>query len=370
VATDVTVVPADDDEVAAALLAALPGVGPAGLARLLDGPPPSAVLASLVEGRRVVGDDPAFVQRWRDALDRADPEAMRAALQAGPYRVAWRSSERYPRRLGSDPEPPGVLFFAGGELRECPRVAIVGTRRCTRYGLDVARELGRSLSAAGVSVVSGLARGIDAAAHAGSLDVRCAPPVAVVGSGVDTVYPSSNRELWGRVARAGTIVSESPLGATPQRWRFPARNRLIAGLADALVVVESRERGGSMSTVEAALRRDVDVFAVPGPVRSAASAGTNRLIADGAAPMCDVGDVLLAVGVDPVPHASQAALLPAPTGDDKAVLDAVGWEPVTIDMVARTAEMELDAAAVAVERLVVAGRLTRTGHWIEQVMGP
>lgn len=357
------------DEVAVALLAALPGVGPARLARLLEGPRPAEVLASLVEGRRVLGHEPALVQRWRDALDRADTEAMRATLAGGPYRVAWRGTQRYPRRLHRDPEPPAVLFFAGRELGECPRVAVVGTRRCTRYGLDVARELGRSLSAAGVSVVSGLARGIDAAAHAGCLDVRGAPPVAVVGSGVDTVYPSSNRELWGRVAGAGTIVSESPLGAAPQRWRFPARNRLIAGLADAVVVVESRERGGSMSTVEAALRRDVDVFAVPGPVRSAASAGTNRLIADGAAPLCDVRDVLLAIGVDAVRDAKVSGSRPALVGDEKAVLDAVGWVPVTVDMVASATQLELDVAAVIVERLVVAGRLARTGQWIEQVAG-
>ncbi|MEQ8716225.1 MAG: DNA-processing protein DprA [Acidimicrobiales bacterium] len=360
----------DDDEVAAALLAGLPGIGPARLARLLEGPPPGAVLASLVERRPIVGHEPGLVQRWRDALDRVDPGDIREALEAGPYRVAWRGAQRYPRRLHGDPEPPGVLFFAGRELGEGPRVAIVGTRRCTRYGLDVARELGRSLSVAGVSVVSGLARGIDAAAHAGSLDVGGTAPVAVVGSGVDTVYPTSNRELWARVASAGTIVSESPLGATPKRWRFPARNRLIAGLADAVVVVESRERGGSMSTVEAALRRGVDVFAVPGPVRSAASAGTNRLIADGAAPLCDVGDVLLAIGLDPVRHASLAASSRAPAGDEKAVLDAVGWAPVTVDMVARAAQIDLEDAAVIVERLVVTGRLTRTGQWIEQVAGP
>src|SRR5262249_38747100 len=154
-------------------------------------------------------------------------------------------------------------------------------------GIDVAFELGRDLAAAGVAVVSGLAVGIDASAHAGALHAATSPPIAVVGSGLDVIYPRRNAVLWREVERRGLVLSQAPLGALPEKWRFPARNRLIAALADAVVVVESGTTGGSLHTVTEAVRRDRVVYAVPGPVRSDASAGTNRLLADGAVPACD-----------------------------------------------------------------------------------
>ena len=178
-----------------------------------------------------------------------------------------------------------------------PRVAIVGTRRCTRYGFDLARELGADLAAAGVQVVSGLALGIDGAAHRGALDAAGgAPPIGVVASGLDVVYPRAPPAAVGGGRHRGSLLSECPLGTAPEAWRFPARNRIIAALADAVVVVESAGAGGSMYTVEEALARDRPVLAVPGSVRSAASAGTNRLLAEGAGVARDADDVLAAIG--------------------------------------------------------------------------
>src|SRR3954452_23713677 len=204
----------------------------------------------------------------------------------------------YPSALAVDHEAPAVLFSKGDmSALVGPRVAIIGSRRCTRYGRDVAFDLGRSLAQAGVRIVSGLALGIDGAAHLGALAAGdgAAPPVAVVGSGLDVVYPRAHRRLWSRVAGAGLLLSEAPLGARPEPWRFPARNRILAALADVVVVVESRAKGGSFHTVQAADQRGVTVMAVPGPVRSPASSYTNELLATGSPPARDVDDVLVAL---------------------------------------------------------------------------
>jgi DNA processing protein len=189
------------------------------------------------------------------------------------------------------------LFVLGspGALSAAPTVAVVGTRRCTPEGLSVAYELGRDLAAAGVTVVSGLALGIDGAAHGGALAARrplAAPTVGVAASGVDVVYPRRHRALWSEIGRWGAVVSETAPGSPAQAWRFPARNRIIAGLAQVVVVVESHLRGGSWHTVDAALEAGKEVAAFPGPVRSPASAGTNRLLATGAAVVTSADDVL------------------------------------------------------------------------------
>ena len=202
-----------------------------------------------------------------------------------------------PGRLVEDRAAPEVLFGRGAfEQLDGPCVALVGTRAATHYGTGVAAELGAELSAAGIVVVSGLAAGIDSAAHEGALAPdRPTPPVAVVGGGVDVVYPASSRRLWARLNSSGGICSEAPSGAGPEAWRFPLRNRLIAALAHVVVVVESHISGGALHTVSAADERGVTVLAVPGSVKSPASAGTNSLIADGCGVARDAPDVLAAL---------------------------------------------------------------------------
>ncbi len=211
----------------------------------------------------------------------------------------------YPDSLAGDPGAPAVLFALGSPaaLEHSPRVAIVGTRSATPYGRQVASELAVDLAADGISIVSGLARGIDAAAHAGVVratsltDGGAAPPVAVVGTGLDEVYPASSRDLWEEVAARGVVLAESPLGTKPQPRVFPARNRIIAALSDVVVVVESHHGGGSLYTADAAARRSIPVCAVPGSVRSASSAGTNGLLVDGCIPVRDATDVLVALSL-------------------------------------------------------------------------
>ena len=209
------------------------------------------------------------------------------------------------------PHAPAVLFVEGDrpEVLGAPRVAIVGTRAASVHGLTDAWELGAFLGAAGVSVVSGLAIGIDGAAHHGALqaaeaadkrgEAGAAGPVGVVATGLDVVYPRRHRLLFERVRRYGVVLGEQPFGVRPDRGRFPVRNRIIAALADLVVIVEATLKGGSRITAERALDYGRPVFAIPGSRRNPAAAGCNALLADGAHPLLDPSDILLALGMTP-----------------------------------------------------------------------
>ena len=305
-------------------------------------------------------------QLWRAAAARTDADALWAAHVEAGVQVLAAGDAAFPSLLAEDVEPPAVLFVRGSlDALAVRRVAIVGTRRCTWSGRLVARSLARELTEGGVCVVSGLALGIDGEAHAGALEVAGARPVGVVGTGLDVVYPARHARLWDAVADAGALVSEYPLGTKPERWRFPARNRLIAALAEVVVVVESSERGGSMHTVDAALERDRVVLAVPGPVRSPASAGTNGLLAAGCPPCRDAGDVLVALGLTPRerPGGGEATV---DDPDLARVLDALGWEPATLDELAERLDAPLGPVAVHLTRLANAGWVVQRSGWWER----
>lgn len=312
-------------------------------------------------------------RRWASAAAAVDV-AQRWEDHAG-VSVSVLGDGGHPPHLADDVEPPIVLFASRRpEPLGAPTVAIVGTRRCTRPGAEMAHEVGRACARAGVRVASGLAVGIDSAAHRGALDAgdSGAPPVAVVGSGLDVVYPARSRALWDEVVDRGLVLSEYPLGTEPARWRFPARNRLVAALADVVVVVESPRTGGSMYTVDEALRRGRPVLAVPGSVRSAASAGTNWLLSQGATVASEPQDVLTALGLvdagvdagdlfDPRPH---------PTGEGRRVLRALGWEPATLDVLARRTGLGLGPLAVALDRLESDRWIDRDGGRVERRARP
>ena len=367
-----------------AALAGLPGMGPARLSALLVRWPAPEAWSRIRSGALrqhpevlagVRGRHEELCRGWAQAARSTDVSAVWRHHRAAGVRVMTTGEASFPGRLVDDPEPPAVLFRQGDRAAlEGPTVAVVGTRRCTRYGHDVARELGRTLAAAGVVVISGLALGIDAAAHQGVLDGGGAPPVAVVGTGLDVVYPRRNRGLWQQVADTGAVLSEAPLGTPAEAWRFPARNRIIAGLADVVVVVESHAAGGSLYTVEEAVARDRPVLAVPGPIRSPASEGTNRLLADGAIPLCAIDDVLVALGmVDHSGSQTPSAGLSAAAGrvpadpTQRTVLEAAGWEPVSLDQLATATGLDFDDLSLAIERLVASGDLDRRGAWLQRV---
>lgn len=363
---------ADDvlpDEAWLAVLSELNGMGPARLRAVLALGAPPRMWRRIVDGSigSAVAITPELVREWQAQAARTDVEHRWNQYRHSGIGVARWGSAAYPGTLVDDPEPPAALFIDGdlGSL-QLPRVAIVGTRRCSRYGTDVAFELGRDLAAAGVCVVSGLALGIDGAAHAGALDAAVAAPVAVVACGLDRVYPSRNRALWRAVAEAGAVVSEVPLGVAPDRWRFPARNRIIAGLADVVIVVESDVTGGSMHTVAEAARRDIAVMAVPGPIRSPTSAGTNRLLGEGCAPVCAAADVLTLLGLSAAVSLRRTPRRPpGPLGH--RVLDAFCWQPVDLEVLVQRTELAIGEVAAAIEELLTSGWVARRGVWLERV---
>lgn len=371
---------AGDDDRFLVALAALPKVGPARLRLFLDLWSPEEAWDRIRRGRALAS---AHVRAtlgmraaelgalWVDAASHLDPQELLQTHNDLGVSVLRKGRPGYPDAFRDDPDPPELVFARGNLACLTQRsVAIVGTRRCTRYGHDVARRFGHELADAGVAVVSGLALGIDGAAHEGALDATmpgAAAPIAVVGSGLDVIYPSRNRVLWERVGRLGLLLSEAPLGSRPERWRFPARNRLIAALAEAVIVVESSSRGGSMHTVDEASIRSRDVFAVPGAITSATSKGTNQLIADGACPALEVSDILHSMGLDSCSPGVGTSSDPT-TGlgsDDRVVLDTLTTGPRTLGEIAASVNLTFDRLALVVTNLEAAGHVARQGAYFE-----
>jgi DNA processing protein len=285
-----------------------------------------------------------------------DEAAERRRLAAAGFRWLARSDADFPPRLGSIHDPPPGLFVRGVaavELLRRPAVAVVGARACTDYGAHVARALGRELAAAGVNVISGLARGVDAWAHRGALEPAAGgATIAVLGCGIDRDYPRAHAALAAQVAASGLIVSEYPPGVAPAPWRFPARNRIVAGLAAATVVVEARERSGALITADLALEEGREVLAVPGEITSSLSRGTNALLRLGATPVTSADDVLEAIGVE---RLAPPAREPDPGTPAAAVLAALGAGATTADQVARATALEPGSVAAALVELELAG---------------
>lgn len=281
-------------------------------------------------------------------------------------KVIVPSDSDYPELLRDDPEPPAALL-AVGDLGATRRraVAVVGTRGCTVYGRTIATEIGHELARSGVAVVSGLALGIDAAAHHGALAGAGAAPVAVIAGGFDQPTPQANRGLFQRVASDGLVLTETPLDTTIARWRFPARNRVIAALADAVIVVESGLTGGSLYTVDEALRRDRLVFAVPGSIRSPESAGTNRLIRDGAFPFTEVAEVLGSIGVDA--SAPDPSHRPELSEDARLLLTQVAYEPAMVDELIAGSGLTLGRSIAALDELLRHRLVARSGAVVQRL---
>ena len=400
-------------------LTALVGMGPRRLRAVLEEWSPVDAWEALCRGRLQLRRDVSttfggrlgdWLRRWSEQTSQVDPSSLLDACRRLGVTVLAPGAAAYPLRLRDDPDRPHLLYALGDlRLLEVEAAAIVGTRAASAYGLDVAFELGAALAASGVAVVSGLAAGIDGSAHRGALSVQEGMgPIGVVGSGLDVVYPKSHRRLWELVADRGLLVSEAPPGVAPEPWRFPSRNRIIAALSRAVVVVESPEHGGSMITADEALGREIPVLAVPGSVRSPVSVGPHRLIFDGCGPARGPDDVLGALGhpLSPPPHRPARVSLTAPgvgrhrarragsrpdvpaTGVDdgasagdappcrtadgdggmagplpsasrpsppsdeqRRVLDALGWEPASLDELIERTGLTLVRAALLVEEL-------------------
>lgn len=261
----------------------------------------------------------------------------------------------YPDLLAAIPDPPPGIWLRGAaepEILARPSVAIVGARACSSYGRSVARTLGRELAAAGLVVVSGLARGIDGEAHRGALEAG-GVTVAVLGCGIDRDYPAAHRELAQRIGERGLLVSEYEVGVEPAPWRFPARNRIIAGLCTATVVVEARERSGALITADFALEDGREVMVVPGEITSAVSAGANALLRIGATPVTGTADVLEAFGLELVTEP-----VAPPGGLGATLLTRLADNPASINELARTTEATPGDIAAALIELELTGRVS------------
>ncbi|MDX6642971.1 MAG: processing protein [Solirubrobacteraceae bacterium] len=320
-------------------------------------------LFALTDAELIAGLVPDGARRAdvHQGYERFTAAPARERARAAGIRALCRHHPDYPERLLQTRDPPAVLHGAGSDtLRELlrePVVAVVGARRASSYGMEVARALGRGLGAAGVTVISGMALGIDSAAHAGALEGG-GRTVAVLGGGADVPYPASKRRLHGQITRRGCAISELPPGFRAWRWCFPARNRLIAALAQLVVVVEATERSGSLITARVARELGRDVAAVPGRVSSRLAAGTNALLRDGAHLLTgaqDALDLLFGVG------ARTARLGPDPATLDprlREVLGAVTEGRDTLGDLAGTSE-EAAAAMAALGELELLGHVRR-----------
>jgi DNA processing protein len=289
-------------------------------------------------------------------------EKMREELVLANCRACCRHDELYPASLRDAADAPWALIGRGNPklldgLEPFETVTIVGARRATSYGREIARELGRELAAAGMTVVSGLAFGIDGCAHRGALDAG--RTIAVLGCGPDVAYPASHRSLWRRICESGLVISEFPPGAPPWRWTFPARNRIMAALGGITVVVEAATRSGSLITMDLAADLGRDLGAVPGPVTSRTSAGPNALLAAGAHVIRDAQDVLDAM-LGPGRCQVERAV-PTLEPHLQSVLAAVEAGESTCDAVAVTTGLSAATAAASLAQLELLGYVTCSG---------
>lgn len=311
----------------------------------------------------------------RASLAKLVPHELAAAIERGPEAalldhtlawiaetgnalIAWDDAD-YPRRLLTISDPPPAIYYRGRrELLNTPSIAIVGSRNATPQGIDNAESFAAALSGAGLTIVSGLAQGIDAAAHRGGLSAG-GSSLAVIGTGPDRIYPAANRDLGHRLAAEGALLSEFSLGTPPLPANFPRRNRLLSGLSQGVLVVEATLASGSLITARFAAEQGREVFAIPGSIHSPFSKGTHRLIRDGAKLVETAQDILEELG-----GSSSAAVadvrgpvaeLP---GDAGRVLRALGHDPADVDALAARTGLPAAAVSVALLELELAGRVT------------
>jgi DNA processing protein len=313
-------------------------VGPVRVRSLLDrfGNPEAILDASRQDLMQVqgVGEEVARnVTGWREAIDL---DAELARIEKAGIRVVTRDDPDYPKRLREIYDPPLVLYVRGAlSDRDHVAVGVVGSRRTSLYGQEMSRKLAYQLARLGVTVVSGLARGIDSAAHTGALQAK-GRTVAIIGCGLDTVYPPENKKLADEIVeKGGAVVSEFPFGVKPSPQNFPMRNRIISGWSMGVVVVEANLKSGALITARQAMEQGREVFAVPGRADSVLSRGTNKLIKDGAKLTEDVEDILGEFEyLFPKEEAAPETTLTLSDVEQK-VMAAIGDEEVLMDEIIR-----------------------------------
>jgi DNA processing protein len=335
-----------------------PGLGPRTARRLLEafGLPDAIFEANTADLARIVPDPLAAMLAQPVAADiAAAAAATEHWLAASPqHALLTYADPEYPQALLATADPPPVLFAVGRvELLNRPALAIVGSRNATPLGVANAEAFAATLARAGITIVSGLALGIDAAAHRGALAAECdAATIAVVGTGVDTVYPSSNRALTAQIRESGVVVSEFALRTPAIAHNFPRRNRIIAGLARGVLVVEAALRSGSLITARLAAECGREVFAIPGSIHSPLAKGCHRLIRDGAKLVDSATDVLDELGFSARSDRSTGVVSDLSTAPHPQLLEQIGHDPVDLDTLAQRSGMpagELTGALLELE---------------------
>ncbi len=350
-------------------LSSLPGIGPVKAVKLIN----------LLGSPKNVWDCDKSCYREMGFLSEADVSSLLSAQYRDNSRKATDGLERcgvtaitikdgrYPSELANIKEPPIVIYVRGKIEQGRKRIAVVGSRGASPYGIKAAREISSQLAACGFTIISGLAKGVDTAAHEGALAVDC-DTYAVLGCGPDVVYPKENAALFERIAEKGAVVSEYLPGTVPRSGNFPARNRIISGLSCAVVIIEAGKKSGALITADFAAEQGREVFAVPGSIFSEKSAGTNNLIKQGACLAAGAADILQELGICPE---RELAVLKAETAvyntcmgpgpnrnmeiEDYAIYSCIAYTPVHLDVIAAQCSIEVHDAAVRLFLMEVCG---------------
>ena len=340
------------------------GIGPAKLQALI------AYFGDLSDAWRAtesqlkkIGFDQRTITSFRDTRSGLDLDRLLAQIQSsGITLITWDSPE-YPTYLREIPNSPPLLYMVG-RLQEIDQfaVAVVGTRRMTTYGRQVTRDIVTGLVSNGVTIVSGLARGIDGVAHQAALDMG-GRTIAVLGSGLDCVYPAEHRPLARRIAQSdqGAVISEFGLGVQPEAKNFPPRNRIISGLSLGVVVIEAGERSGASITAKFAVEQGRDVFAVPGNINSPASKGTNRLIQNGAKLVATADDILEELNLAMVLEHSAVQLALPETPEEAALFEYLSAQPIHVDELSQSTGLPSNVVSSTLTLMELKGMVRQVG---------
>jgi DNA processing protein len=302
-----------------------------------------------------------LIERIAQAREQVDLEKVWARIESQGIKILTWKDEAYPGRLKEIEQPPPVLYIRGDYLPDdLYAVAIVGTRRVTPYGRQITEELSAYLASNGITVISGLARGVDALAHQTALKAG-GRTIGVLGSGVDKIYPPEHRQLAEQMMKSGGIVSDYAPGTPPDASNFPPRNRIISGLSLAVVVIEAGETSGALITAEFAAEQGREIFAVPGSILAPQSKGTNKLIQKGALPLLSVNDLMQALNLTRMGE-HKAARKIIPTDETEArLMNVLGVEPLHVDEIRNQAELPIEKVSAALALMELKGMVRQVG---------
>lgn len=338
-------------------------IGPARMKKLINffRDPETAWKASWTDFKQA-GLEESAIESIILQRDRIDPETEFQKLEQHGIRIVTLDNEEYPSSLKEIYNPPFALYVKGKIRSENINIAIVGSRKVTPYGKQVTQALARNLAEAGLTIVSGMATGIDTIAHIESLQAG-KETIAVLGNGLDAqnIYPPTNRKLAEEISTSGAVISEYPIGTPPLRHHFPSRNRIISGLSVGVVVVEATEGSGALITAKHALDQNKEIFAVPGSIFSESSVGTNNLIKSGAHPITSAKEILEELNLTLATDFIKNRKIVPESAEEKIILDNLSKEPVHIDKLAEKTNLSASEITATLTLMEMKGKVKNMG---------